>query len=181
MVKGNLTKKKGTVVRFDELTAEQKEQLRGPAGKDGKDGKDGENGKDGYTPKKGVDYFTKEDIDGIEKSFMSRVNEIAVPSYAYINILGGADNWDAEDVTNASGEVVGVRYGQTLNVNNAVITERSKVDMQITSEQMVVFYQKGIAFVTENDEGVVTVYCVGKIPENDYTIPVVITEVAVNG
>jgi hypothetical protein len=122
----------------------------------------------------GFDCYTKEEVNRI-------IAERAVPSYAYINILGGADNWDAEDVTNASGEVVGVRYGQTVNVNNAVITERSKVDMQITSEQMVVFYQKGIAFVTENDEGVVTVYCVGKIPENDYTIPVVITEVAVNG
>ena len=144
-------------------------------------GKDGINGADGYTPQKGTDYFTKEDIESIKESFMSRVKEIAVPSYAYINILGGEINWDAEDVTNASGEVVGVRYGQTVNVNNAVITERSKVDLQISSEQMVIFYQKGIAFVTENDEGVVTVYCVGKIPENDYTIPVVITEVALNG
>ena len=144
-------------------------------------GKDGINGADGHTPQKGTDYFTKEDIESIKESFMSRVKEIAVPSYAYINILGGEGNWDAEDVTNATGEVVGVRYGQTVNVNNAVITERSKVDLQISSEQMVIFYQKGIAFVTENDEGVVTVYCVGKIPENDYTIPVVITEVAVNG
>ena len=77
--------------------------------------------------------------------------------------------------------MIGVRYGQRVNVNNAVITKRSKVDLQITSEQMVVFYEKDLAFVTENDDGVVTVYCVGNIPTNDYKIRAVVTEVAING
>lgn len=122
----------------------------------------------------GREYYTKDEVDQL-------IKERAVPSYAYINILGGQDNWDAEDVTNASGEVVGVRYGQTVNVNNAVITERSKVDLQISSEQMVIFYQKDLAFVTENDDGVITVYCVGNIPENDYRVQVAVTEVVVNG
>lgn len=69
-------------MKFEELTDEQRETLRGatgPAGEpgkdgvngkdgkdgvDGKDGKDGVNGKDGlsgYTPQKGVDYFTDAD------------------------------------------------------------------------------------------------------------------------
>lgn len=102
-------------------------------------------------------------------------------SYAYVNIRGGADNWDAEEVKDSTGNVIGYRYGQVVNVNNAVITENSKVDLQINSEQMVVFYQKDLAFVTENDDGVVTVYCVGNIPENDYTVRAVVTEVLVNG
>ena len=102
------------------------------------------------------------------------------PLYAYIRLLGGASNWSPEAVTDSTGKVVGYRYGQRVNVNNAVITERSKVDLQITSEQMVVFYEKDLAFVTENDGGVVTVYCVGNIPEHDYNIKVLVTEVAVN-
>ena len=105
----------------------------------------------------------------------------SIPTYAFVNILGGAENWEAEEVKDASGNVIGVRYGQTVNVNNAVITEHSKVDLQITSEQLVVFYQKDIAFVAENDGGVVTVYCVGSIPQNDYKIQAIVTEVTVNG
>lgn len=120
------------------------------------------------------------DIEKIRALIVSVVKEIAVPSYAYVNILGGADNWVAEEVTDASGNVVGVRYGQVVNVNNAVITKQSKVDLQVTSEQMVVFYEKDIAFVTENDDGVITVYSVGSIPENDYKVQVIVTEVSLN-
>ena len=120
------------------------------------------------------------DNEELRALIVSIVKEIAVPSYAYVNILGGADNWVAEEVTDASGNVVGVRYGQVVNVNNAVITKQSKVDLQVTSEQMVVFYEKDIAFVTENEDGVVTVYSVGSIPENDYKVQVVVTEVSLN-
>lgn len=120
------------------------------------------------------------DIEEIRALIVSVVKEIAVPSYAYVNILGGADNWVAEEVTDASGKVIGVRYGQVVNVNNAVITKQSKVDLQVTSEQMVVFYEKDIAFVTENEDGVVTVYSVGSIPENDYKVQVIVTEVSLN-
>ena len=120
------------------------------------------------------------DIEEIRALIESVVKEIAVPSYAYVNILGGADNWVAEEVTDASGKVIGVRYGQVVNVNNAVITKQSKVDLQVTSEQMVVFYEKDIAFVTENEDGVVTVYSVGSIPENDYKVQVIVTEVSLN-
>ncbi len=116
------------------------------------------------------------------KAEMNRAIEaLAVPSYAFVNILGGSQNWTAEDVTDSAGNVIGCRYGQTVNVNNAVITKNSKVDLLITSEQMVVFYEKDLAFVTENDDGVVTVYCVGNIPEHDYKIQAIVTEVVIDG
>lgn len=143
-------------------------------------GKDGKNGDKGDSPVKGVDYFTPEEIEQIKTSILSIVKNIAVPSYAYINILGGANNWIAEDVTDASGNKVGTRYGQVVNVNNAAITPQSKVDLQVTSEQMVIFYEKDIAFVTENDGGVITVYSVGSIPENDYKVQVIVTEVVID-
>ena len=99
------------------------------------------------------------------------------PTKAYVNIKGGASNWIAEDVADSGGNVIGSRYGQTVNVNNANITTRSKVDLQITSEQMLVFHEKDLAFVAENDNGVITIYCIGSIPQNDYTIQAVVTEV----
>ena len=166
--------------------------LKGKDGRDGVDGKDGytpqknidyfdgakgPKGNDGYTPKKGTDYFTEAEVDSMKESLAETLKALITPSYAYVVLRGGADNWTQETVTDGSGNVVGNRYGQIVNVNNAVITEHSKVDLQIDSEQMVVFYEKDLAFVTENEDGVVTVYCVGNVPENDYTIRAVITEV----
>ena len=105
---------------------------------------------------------------------------VGATTKSFINLLGGTDNWDVENVEDSHGNVVGVRYGQKVNVNNATITPYSKVDMQISSEQMVIFYEKDLAFVAENDNGVVTVYCIGSIPQNDYTIQVTVTEVVLD-
>lgn len=99
----------------------------------------------------------------------------------FVNIHGGIDNWTAENVLDSNNNVVGVRYGQVVNVNNAVITPNSKVDLQISSEQMVIFYEKDLAFVAENEDGVVTIYCIGNVPENDYEIQATVTEVKING
>ena len=111
------------------------------------------------------------------RMLINNLNDNAVSKRSYVTIYGGADNWTAEAVTNEVGETVGYRYGQVVNVNNAVITPNSKVDLQVTSEQMVVFYEKDLAFVAENEDGVVTVYCVGNVPEHDYTIQAIVTEV----
>ena len=84
-------------------------------------------------------------------------------------------NWKAVNDT------AGCRYGQIVNVNNAVITPNSKVDLQLSSEQMAIFYEKDLAFVAENEDGVVTIYCIGQVPQNDYTIQATVTEVVING
>lgn len=68
-------------------------------------------------------------------------------------------------------------YSQVVEVEGA--TENSQVDLTPSIEQLSVFYQKDIAFVTENDGGVVTVYALGDKPANDYEIQVTIAEVAV--
>lgn len=111
----------------------------------------------------------------------SKVIEVASRVVASITIRGGSANWTKEAVRDATGDIVGYRYGQVVEVRNATITENSKVDMQLSSEQAVVFQNKFLAFVTENEDGVITVYCVGAIPENDYTIQVTVTEVLLNG
>ena len=58
------------------------------------------------------------------------------------------------------------------------VTQYSKVDLQPSMEQLAIFYNKDIAFTTENEDGVVTVYVIGDKPTNDYTIQATITEVA---
>ena len=52
---------KGDPFKYEDFTPEQLEALTGPAGKDGQPGKDG------YTPQKGIDYFTQEDIEGLKE------------------------------------------------------------------------------------------------------------------
>lgn len=85
-----------------------------------------------------------------------------------INLLASA--W-VEDGSN--------QYSQVVVI--ADITPYSKVDLQPTTEQLLIFYEKDIAFVTENDDGVVTVYCIGQKPTLDYAMQATITEVEKDG
>ena len=59
------------------------------------------------------------------------------------------------------------------------VTENSQVDLTPSVEQLLIFYEKDLTFVAENEGGTVTVYAIGQKPTNDYTIQVTITEVNV--
>lgn len=66
-------------------------------------------------------------------------------------------------------------YSQVVSIEG--ITPNSQVDLTPSAEQLAIFYNKDLAFVTENENGVVTVYAIGQKPANDYTIQATITEV----
>ena len=66
-------------------------------------------------------------------------------------------------------------YSQIVEIEG--VTENSQVDLTPSIEQLVIFYEKDLGFVTENEDGVVTVYAIGQKPTNDYAIQVTITEV----
>lgn len=68
-------------------------------------------------------------------------------------------------------------YAQVVAIDG--VTEYSKVDLMPSVEQLAIFHNKDVAFVTENEDGVVTVYAIGTKPILDYTMQVSITEVAV--
>ena len=68
-------------------------------------------------------------------------------------------------------------YSQVVDIDG--VTKKSQVDLTPSVEQLVSFYEKDLAFVTENEDGVVTVYAIGQKPQNDYTIQVTISEVSV--
>lgn len=84
---------------------------------------------------------------------------------ANVNLL--ADNWVGEQSP----------YSQVVEING--ITPYSQVDLTPNVDQLVIFYEKDLTFVTENEDGVVTVFAIGQKPTNDYTIQVTITEVSV--
>lgn len=51
----------GTILTVTSASGTSSADLKGAPGKDGQNGNDGAPGKDGYTPKKGVDYYTETD------------------------------------------------------------------------------------------------------------------------
>ena len=123
------------------------------------------------------DLIDKTALDDAMQSLTTAI----LPTKSFIKILGGDKNWVEENIYDDNNNVIGVRYGQTVNVNNAVITPCSQVDLQISSEQLAAsFGNKDISFSTENDGGIVTVYCIGCIPQNDYTFQVTVTEVVLD-
>ena len=66
-------------------------------------------------------------------------------------------------------------YSQVVSIDG--ITENSQVNLTPSVEQLSIFYEKDVTFITENDGGAVTVYVIGQKPTNDYTIKASIVEV----
>ena len=78
-----------------------------------------------------------------------------------------ADNWQGEESP----------YSQMVQIDG--VTENTQVDLTPSIEQLAIFHDKDLSFVTENEDGVVTVYALGDKPANDYTMQVTLTEVYV--
>ena len=111
--------------------------------------------------------------DGVHE--FSQLPYMSVDSFVLptpISVTIYADKWE---------QAADKRYFQKVTVDNATITPNSKVDLQPSAEQLTIFHEKDLAFVTENEDGVVFVYCVGQTPQNDYTIQATVMEVAQNG
>ena len=149
--------KDGTM-SFEELTEEQKESLRGEKGDPGNPGVyigSGDMPEDCYVQ---IDPNGKAlGFEEIEKLLRpARITTVDLPASAWT----GADHL----------------YSQVVTIDG--ITEYSKVDLLPSVEQLAVFYTKDVAFVTENEDGVVTVYAIGDKPLLDYTMQAQITEVA---
>lgn len=110
--------------------------------------------------------LTDEDFEKIVDEVAEKVTlEGASAKISHVTLL--KDEWVEEDSY----------YSQVVTVEGA--TENSQVDLTPSIKQLAIFYQKDLAFVTENEDGVVTVYAIGQKPTADYEIQVTITEVAV--
>lgn len=88
-----------------------------------------------------------------------------------------SDHW--VQAVDDDGNVIANKWCQVVLQDNTDITEHSKVDLQPSATQLTIFYEKDLTFVAENEDGVVTVFCVGCAPTNDYIIQATITEVVV--
>lgn len=124
-----------------------------------------EDGKDGADGKTAYEYARDGGYTGTEEEFKAKL----AGNFAPMARLG--------EVTLVASEWVGNEnlYSQVVNIDG--VTENSQVDLTPSVEQLAVFYEKDLTFVTENEDGVVTVFAIGQKPQNDYTVQVTITEV----
>ena len=70
-------------------------------------------------------------------------------------------------------------YSQVVSIQG--VTSNSKIDLNPTTEQLNIFHSKDLAFVVGNNNGIITVYCIGQKPTHDYTMQATISEVVING
>lgn len=182
---------------FEGTQSEWVNSLGGIPGKDGVDGKDGADaisptvsveGIDGghrvvITDKNGDKTFDVMDgqggFDGEMEAFedlTDEVNKLKATLEALTNNVKAAR---IGEVTLLADAWVGADnlYSQVVTLEG--VTENSQVDLTPSVQQLAIFYNKDLTFVTENDGGVVTVYVIGQKPANDYTIQVTITEVEI--
>ena len=112
-----------------------------------------------------------------------------MPDDCNVQIDPTGDAWGLEDILSALNVRVVTIYlpasawiGESSPYSQIVTVEgvapNSKVDLQPSVEQLEIFRQKDLAFVTENDNGTVTVYAIGDKPKNDYYIQATVMGVA---
>jgi hypothetical protein len=105
----------------------------------------------------------------LTESDMKRIAEMVAQTVkshvriGYVELL--ADKWVGETSP----------YSQEVTIDG--VTENTQVDLTPSISQLVIFYNKNLTFVTENVNGVVTVYAIGQKPENDYVMQATVTEV----
>lgn len=117
-------------------------------------------------------------IDRLPKATDEQVRD-AVIAWLNENFTGVSSNARIGEVELLASAWTGSgnRYSQVVPLDG--ITENTQVDLTPSVEQLEIFYEKDLTFVTENDGGVLTVYAIGQKPTNDYTIQVTMTEVIV--
>jgi hypothetical protein len=77
-----------------------------------------------------------------------------------------------------NGSAYSVFYDQTIELEN--ITKHSRLDLQPTPEMLIEFKNLGLVFITENNDGIITVYSIGVMPLKSYTIQATIIETECN-
>lgn len=110
-------------------------------------------------------YLTEEGWSNGYDEFSSGGSAYSMARIGWVELPASA--WESD----------GSLHSQVVEIDG--VTENSQVDLTPSVEQLAVFYEKDLTFVTENDNGVVTVYAIGQKPTNDYTIQVTMTEVEV--
>lgn len=116
-----------------------------------------------YAEKPGIQLDVKYNRDS--NAVIAELLEKMFPAARIISVPLPASKWVGS----------GTLYSQVVSI--AGVTANSQVNLTPSVEQLSIFYEKDLTFITENDGGVVTVYVIGQKPQNDYTIQADVVEV----
>ncbi len=108
-------------------------------------------------------------VENTNKLLKQLEEEGIIPSIKISSVTLYADQWVGEASP----------YSQSVEISGATIN--SKINLNPTVEQLNIFYNKDISFVVENDDGNITVYCIGQKPTNDYTMQATVMGVHIDG
>ena len=134
---------------------------------EGIDGRDGAKGDSGFSPIIEVTAITGGHRVTVTDANGTQTVDIPSTSARIVNIDLLANKWVGESSP----------YSQVVTV--PTVTANTQVDLTPSAEQLAIFYNKDLAFVTENEDGVVTVYAIGSKPTQNYTMQATLTEVIV--
>lgn len=110
-------------------------------------------------------YATKNDVSSTYATKTAVENSITQVKPKYATVTLPSSNWTGSASP----------WSQVVTISG--VTANSKVDLQPTATQLIALQNSNIALMTENDNGVVTVYAINNKPTSDYTIQVIITEI----
>ena len=98
-----------------------------------------------------------------------RINELEKRQTRKITINLPASAWveDGED-----------EYSQVVSIKDS--TPYSQIDLQINKEQLAIFREKEVSFWVENDNGTISVGCLGQKPTMDYVVQATKMEVVID-
>lgn len=111
-----------------------------------------------------VEEMTSPEMEPSIEERVSALENKAVSTDATVTLLASA--WEGVEAP----------YSQVVVIDGT--TANTRVDPTPTAVQIVELQDEDIAFVFENEDGVITAYSVNGKPEIDYEIKVALTEVA---
>lgn len=164
---------KGNPFTYEDFTPEQLASLKGEKGDTGNRGEQGVSGVYVGTGEMPEGYNVQINPDGNADAFVDAVAEEVVA------IIGKGSNTRIAEVDLLANAWVGAKTPYAQVVSIPTVTENTQVDLTPSVEQLSIFHEKDLTFVTENEDGVVTVYAIGQKPTSDYTIQATLKEVGV--
>lgn len=130
------------------------------------------------------------EIDEVNSLHKLKIGD-GIHTYAELAYLKAGDEIVTQVLAEAKPRVVTVeltadwnqdaegKYSQVIALEN--ITKHSRLDLQPSVDMLAEFKQLGLVFVTENNDGVITVYSVGNMPSTTYTMQATIVETECDG
>lgn len=130
------------------------------------------------------------EIDEVNSLHKLKIGD-GIHTYAELAYLQAGDEIVSQVLAEAKPRVVTVtlasdwtetandRYSQVIDLDG--ITSYSRLDLQPSADMLAEFKKLGLVFVTENNGGTITVYSVGNMPLETYTMQATIVETECNG